>query len=237
LSIERPTIADIEKMVDAGFPLQIETNGTVMPAIVHGLLKNGTVLQYAKNKENESIAKQAAFTVMFEGLCFCAINAARYNSHLFTAAIKPEHEGLLGFNFDGKQWRVSLYGVPGKPDVDLAAIAVKYGGGGHKQACGFKVDRLPWVESTRLEGHMATQLAAVLHAAGAPEFDSAGHAAEWAKQVKETMERMEWFERRRPWIHQLCGDRQYWGLAADGYPTIYGETLLEAIGAHLEAVK
>ncbi len=108
------------------------------------LLVAGRSLQYAKTKENESIAKSSAFDLDFDGLKFCAINAARYNSHLFTAAIRPEHDGLFGFNYDGKQWRISLYGVPGKPDIDLSKIAVKYGGGGHKQACGFKLDKLPF---------------------------------------------------------------------------------------------
>lgn len=109
------------------------------------LLRAGRMLHYAKTEENASIAKASAFTFWWEDLCFCAINAARYNSHLFTAAIKPEHDALFGFNFDGKQWRVSMYGVPGKPDVDLAKIAVKYGGGGHRQACGFRTEKLPFL--------------------------------------------------------------------------------------------
>lgn len=111
---------------------------------VEELLEKGEVLQYAKTKENESIIRGAGFTVEFEGLTFLACNAARYNSHLFTAGIRSEHQGLLGFNYDGKKWRISLYGVPGKPDIDLSAIAVRHGGGGHKQACGFEAKTLPF---------------------------------------------------------------------------------------------
>lgn len=113
--------------------------------MVEKLLKAGNVLQYAKTKENESIAKHLSFTIQFEGLCFCAINAARYNSHLFTAGIKPEHDALFGFNYDGKKWRVSLYHAPGKEHHDLSKIAVKHGGGGHKGACGFTLDKLPFI--------------------------------------------------------------------------------------------
>lgn len=109
------------------------------------LLGDGRAVQYAKTKENESIAKHFAFTIEFEGMKFCAINAARYNSHLFTAGLKPEHDGCFGFNFDGKQWRVSLYHAPGKEHHDLSKIAVKYGGGGHRGACGFKVPALSFL--------------------------------------------------------------------------------------------
>lgn len=145
LSMKRPEIREIESLVDVGHQDMIEADGTIAPPIVWTLLQNGRTLQYAKTKENESIAKHLSFTIQFEGLCFCAINAARYNSHLFTAGLKPEHDGCFGFNFDGKQWRVSLYHAPGKEHHDLSKIAVKYGGGGHKGACGFKSDKLPFL--------------------------------------------------------------------------------------------
>jgi hypothetical protein len=111
---------------------------------VDALLEAGKVLQYARTKENESIIKSSGFTVEFEGLTFLACNAARFNSHLFTAGIRPEHQGLLGFKYEANKWRISLYGVPGKPDINLSAIAVRHGGGGHKQACGFECKTLPF---------------------------------------------------------------------------------------------
>lgn len=146
LSTARPSIREIESLVDVGHQGMIEPDGTMPPPIVWTLLENGRVLQYAKTKENESIAKHNAFTFAWEGLAFCAINAARYNSHLFTAAIKPEHEALFGFNYDGpnRLWRVSLYHAPGKEQHDLSKIAAKYGGGGHRGACGFKLKELPF---------------------------------------------------------------------------------------------
>lgn len=106
---------------------------------VHGLLEAGRAIQYAKTKEDADIIKAYGFTVHFEGLTFLACNHARFNSHLFTAAIKPEHDALLGFNWSGTDWRVSLYHAPGKEQHDLSLIAVKYGGGGHRGACGFRV--------------------------------------------------------------------------------------------------
>lgn len=121
-------------------------NETENSISVNVLLQGGEVLQYAETRKNELIIGSNGFTRQWEGLTFLCCNAGSYNSHLFTAGIKPEHDGLLGFCLrkDGK-WSISLYGVPGKPEVDLSVIAAKYGGGGHKQACGFKVDKLPFL--------------------------------------------------------------------------------------------
>lgn len=113
---------------------------------IDSLLRNGRVLAYAKQEENASISTQQSFTLQWAGLTFIACNAARYNSLLFSAALKPEHDACLGFCWDGGKgkWKVGLYGRPGRPEVDLSKIAVANGGGGHKQACGFVCDILPF---------------------------------------------------------------------------------------------
>lgn len=113
---------------------------------VHQILDGGRAIQYAKNRENESIINASGFTVEFEGLRFLACNHARYNSHLFSAGLKEDHDGCLGFNWDGSMWRVSLYHAPGKEHHDLSVIASKHGGGGHRGACGFKATALPFLK-------------------------------------------------------------------------------------------
>lgn len=122
---------------DAAMPKRYNT-------VVEGLLADGRIVQYAKTEENKSIIKGCGFTVHFEGFCLLACNAARYNSQLFTAGLLLEHDGCLGFNWDGKQWRVSLY--TDKPGIDLSPVAVKYGGGGHRGACGFRCANLPFIK-------------------------------------------------------------------------------------------
>lgn len=109
------------------------------------LLDNGRALQYSKTQENAGIVNSYGFTVQWEGLTFLACNHARFNSFLFVAGLKPEHDACMGFNYDGvnKCWRFSLYHAPGKEHHDLSVIATKYGGGGHRGACGFRVEGIP----------------------------------------------------------------------------------------------
>ncbi len=109
------------------------------------LLNQGRALQYAKTQENASIIKASGFSIDFDGLRFLACNAARYNSHLFTAGLTPEHDACFGFRWTGTDWSVSLYHAPGKEHHDLSLIAVKYGGGGHRGACGFRAKMLPFL--------------------------------------------------------------------------------------------
>jgi hypothetical protein len=110
------------------------------------LLQSGLAIQHAKTQENEGIIKSYGFTLQWEGLTFLACNHARFNSLLFTAGLKPEHDACLGFNWDGKNqhWRFSLYHAPGREHHDLSQIAIKYGGGGHRGACGMALKTLPF---------------------------------------------------------------------------------------------
>jgi hypothetical protein len=113
--------------------------------VVEKLLNQGSAVQYAQRKQDEFIAKSRSFDVEWEGLKFMAINAVRCNSLTFEAATRADHDALMGFYWNGKFWNVSLYHAPHRKDLDLSAIAVKYGGGGHRGACGFRADKLPFI--------------------------------------------------------------------------------------------
>lgn len=54
------------------------------------------------------------------------------------------YAGLIGVNYIDGKWTVSLRRVPGS-DLDLSAIAKKYGGGGHPGAAGFNKKEFPGV--------------------------------------------------------------------------------------------
>ena len=129
--------------LDAGWWAQMLDTEPAGSFPVLALLEGGQAIAYAKANENKSIIEKNGFTVQWEGLTFLCCNAGQYNSHLFEAGIRPEHDGLLGFCLrKSGRWSVSLYGVPGKPDIDFSVIARKHGGGGHKQACGFQCETL-----------------------------------------------------------------------------------------------
>lgn len=112
---------------------------------VEALLYDGEGIQFYVREQNAAIIARQGFDLEWEGLKFLACNHAMFNSHLFTAGIKPEHDALFGFRFDGKEFHVSLYHVPGKEHHDLSKLAVKHGGGGHKGACGFRSKKLPFL--------------------------------------------------------------------------------------------
>jgi hypothetical protein len=95
----------------------------------------------AKEKGDAGIVTKFSHDVLFEGLTFLCCNSASFNSQFFAAAIKPHHDALMGWRYDGQQGRctASLYHAPGKEYHDLSKFAVARGGGGHKGACGFQI--------------------------------------------------------------------------------------------------
>ena len=105
------------------------------------IIKSGkTILKY-QEQVNET-ACRAAFEYEFEGLrCIC-LNGGGFNSDVFKSVYdESKHDAMMPFKYDGKdnQWIFSLYGTK---DIDLSLIAKKWGGGGHKSACGFQVSKL-----------------------------------------------------------------------------------------------
>lgn len=92
------------------------------------------------DKQSDEYSAAYAHTFKWEGLTFCALNIGqRGNSDLLKGGIKPEHDACFAWRYDGKQVLVSLYHIDGKTHHDLSLIAVKYKGGGHKGACGFRI--------------------------------------------------------------------------------------------------
>lgn len=43
------------------------------------------------------------------------------------SASENEHDGCLGFNWDGRKWKVSMYRVPGKPAIDFSELPFALG--------------------------------------------------------------------------------------------------------------
>lgn len=147
LSSRQTSIEEIEGLISVGHQNLIEPDGTSPPAIVHQLLDAGRILQRYAQTQNESLVKNLSFIVEWEGLKFLTLNTGMFNSLVFTSKDKPEtgHDALMGFKYDGKQWNFSLYHAEHNKGIDLSLIASKYGGGGHRGACGFRSEKIPFI--------------------------------------------------------------------------------------------
>lgn len=100
------------------------------------------ILDYIRNYGLKAI--EHAFMREIGGYAFWIINAAYMNcsDHLDLMMQVKEFDRAASFYLreDGK-WQFSLRS---RGDLDVSAIAKKYGGGGHKNAAGFEVTVLPW---------------------------------------------------------------------------------------------
>lgn len=109
------------------------------PALGSLVLVGHAIKEYC-DKQNDEYAAAFSHTIRFAGLTMLALNIGqRGNSDLLRGGIKPEHEAGFAWRWDGKQVYVSLYHLPGHEQHDLSVIAGKWGGGGHKGACGFRI--------------------------------------------------------------------------------------------------
>jgi len=114
---------------------------------VRTLCERGEAAKAVIEKRNADIMRERSFSVTWEGLRLLCCNFVRCNSTSFAAGIKPEHDACCSFYYDGRNWNVSLYHVPHKTNIDLSEVAVKYGGGGHRGACGFRWPEVPFIHS------------------------------------------------------------------------------------------
>lgn len=113
---------------------------------IDSLLSKGHLIQDYQ-RQQDSFAMQNSFIVEWEGLKFLALNTQAKSSLAFASKDVPEtgHDALLKFSFNGNIWDCSMYHAKHKTGIDLSLIAVRYGGGGHKGACGFRLNKLPFL--------------------------------------------------------------------------------------------
>jgi oligoribonuclease NrnB/cAMP/cGMP phosphodiesterase (DHH superfamily) len=117
--------------------------GEKRPEMFNPLIVKGAAIQDYLEVTNAQLANECGYDADFEDLKFRVINTPQKGSIQFDASIKEHHDGCLRYYWNGKEWGCSLYGVAHKKDIDLSAIAKKYGGGGHKSACGMVFKTLP----------------------------------------------------------------------------------------------
>lgn len=105
------------------------------------IIKDGkTAIQY-RDKCNEKLINNWSYWTEFEGYKAIVCNVGNASSNVFNS-VKEDYDIMLACVYDGKLWSVSIYTK--RKDIDVSEIAVKYKGGGHPQASGFNVTKLPF---------------------------------------------------------------------------------------------
>lgn len=106
------------------------------------IVNGKNILKY-REKANEAYLEKCGYEIEFEGMNALVVNRLLINSKFFDSKFDPKkHDLMISYGFLGHTWKVSLYT---SKDIDLSQIAVKYGGGGHPQACGFHTDDISFL--------------------------------------------------------------------------------------------
>lgn len=126
--------------MDFGRLVENQFNGDVTGVKLDDVITQGRAIKSYCDKQNDEYSAAYARTLQWEGLTFCALNIGqRGNSDLLRGGLKPEHQAGFAWRHTGDVVMVSLYHVPGHEHRDLSEIAKRYGGGGHRGACGFRI--------------------------------------------------------------------------------------------------
>ncbi len=113
-------------------------------ALPEKLIADGRIIQGYNRSCYSQLLRECAFVRVIDGLRVLCFNCAGHGSDNMLHAFDPSlHDAMLLFSTNGKGWNYGIY-TDGqlKPDVDVSAIAIKHGGGGHRCAAGFRTDEL-----------------------------------------------------------------------------------------------
>lgn len=95
-----------------------------------------SILKY-QEQQDEMACLRSSFEATISGLRAICLNTRFFSSNTVKSVYNPDkHDIMVGFEYTGKKWTVSLRSS--KPEVDCSIIAKSRGGGGHKAAAGFE---------------------------------------------------------------------------------------------------
>lgn len=103
------------------------------------IIKDGSASLRFRDRICEGYADRCGFETNFEGYRCFALNLTAFGNEAFKEK-REQYDILILFSFDGEMWNISLY----SDTVDVAEIAKRFGGGGHKGASGFYREELPF---------------------------------------------------------------------------------------------
>ncbi len=105
--------------------------------------KGNAILAYIRNRDYR-LSRNMSFEGTYNGLRFIAANMAQAGSDFFdTLDNIANYDFMVSFSLNKRsKWNLSFRTT--KDNVDVAAIAAEFGGGGHKKASGASgLDKLP----------------------------------------------------------------------------------------------
>jgi oligoribonuclease NrnB/cAMP/cGMP phosphodiesterase (DHH superfamily) len=94
----------------------------------------GNIILKYKEQQAKIYCEANAFEVEFEGYKAIAVNIGHQNSYFADSVIKDHHDLIIYFHFAKDRWKYSLRSTK----INVAELAKKHGGGGHKGAAGFE---------------------------------------------------------------------------------------------------
>lgn len=108
-------------------------------AYIYHIVEQGlTVLKY-QEQQDMLACQRSSFEGVVGGKNAICLNARAFSSNTMKSVYNPsKHDLMVGFEYTGTKWTVSLRSD--KPEVDVSIIAKSKGGGGHKGAAGFEVN-------------------------------------------------------------------------------------------------
>ena len=112
--------------------------GDWLPFIDEYVKQGKAILKY-QEQQDIIACHRSAFVAFVGGRPAICLNTRAFSSNTMKSVYHGYlHDLMVGFEFTGKKWTVSLRSD--KPDVDCSVIAKARGGGGHKAAAGFECD-------------------------------------------------------------------------------------------------
>lgn len=105
---------------------------------INNMLATGKSISAYKKATNKQW-EPFIYTREFEGLNVAVLNYKLTNSSVFPDEIYKNYDAVITWGYNGTRYLYSIY--TSNDNVNCAAIAVKYGGGGHKGAAGFSSDK------------------------------------------------------------------------------------------------
>lgn len=108
------------------------------------LIAQGTLIQQYNRIHYSALRKESAFVRNLWGLRVYCFNSTGHGSSTISDGFDPAiHDAMLLFSYNGKRWSYGIYtDAQAKPEVNVSAIAKRYGGGGHQAAAGFSTAEL-----------------------------------------------------------------------------------------------